>query len=105
MRIQREEDVKTRDFYIYFGGAEDKYCEKPQIFGRTEGDCIMIMPPIKLKTILEPTIVFFLILLITIVHAIICICMASSVLYNCRESMIFMQEMKSCRGGLIKPAF
>ena len=36
------------------------------MFGRMEGDYITIMPPIKLKTILEPTIVF-LILLITIV--------------------------------------
>ena len=67
MRIYREEDVKTSIFYMYFGGAEDKCCEKPQIFGRTEGDYITIMPPIKLKTILEPKIVFFLILLITIV--------------------------------------
>ena len=50
---------------MYFGGVEDTCCEKPQMFGRTEGDYIMIMPPIKLKTILEPTIVF-LILLITI---------------------------------------
>ena len=51
---------------MYFGGIEDKFCEKPQMFGRMDGHYIMIMPPIKLKTILEPTI-FFLILLITIV--------------------------------------
>ena len=44
---------------MYFGGAEDKGCEKPQMFGGTKGDYITIMPPIKLKTILEPTIVFF----------------------------------------------
>ena len=50
---------------MYFGGAEEKCCEKPQMFGMMEGYCIMIMPPIKLKTILEPTIVF-VILLITI---------------------------------------
>ena len=61
-----EEDVKTSNFYMYFGDAEEKCCEKPQMFGRTEGDYITIMPPIKLKTILKPTIVF-LILLITIV--------------------------------------
>ena len=52
---------------MYFGGDEDKCCEKPQMFGRVKGDYIMIMPPIKLKTILEQTIVF-LILLITIVE-------------------------------------
>ena len=51
---------------MYFGGDKDKFCEKPQMFGRAEGDYITIMPPIKLKAILEPTIVF-LILLITIV--------------------------------------
>ena len=51
---------------MYFGGVEDKCCEKPQMFGRMEGGYIMIMQPIKLKTILETTIVF-LILLITIV--------------------------------------
>ena len=66
MRIGREEDVKTSNFYMYFGSAEDKCCEKPQMFGRTEKDYITIMPPIKLKAILEPTI-SFLILLITIV--------------------------------------
>ena len=47
---------------MYFGGVEDKCCEKPQMFGRTEGDYITIMPPIKLKTILEPTIVFVILL-------------------------------------------
>ena len=52
---------------MYFGGDEDKCCEKPQMFGRAEGDYIMIMPPIKLKTILDPKNVFFLILLITII--------------------------------------
>ena len=51
---------------MYFGGVEDKCCEKPQMFGMMEGDYIMIMPPIKLKTIIEPKIVF-LILLITII--------------------------------------
>ena len=51
---------------MYFGGVEDKFREKPQKFGRMEGDYITIMPPIKLKTILEPTI-FYFILLITIV--------------------------------------
>ena len=66
MRISREEDVNTSIFYMYFGDVEDKCHEKPQMFGRTEGDYIMIMPPIKLKTILEPTIVFF-ISLITII--------------------------------------
>ena len=50
----------------YFGSAEDKCHEKTQIFGRMEGDNITIMQLIKLKTILEPTIVF-LILLLTIV--------------------------------------
>ena len=59
MKIYREEDVKTSNFYMYFGGAEEKCCEKPQMFRRAEGDYIMSMPPIKLKTILEPTIVFF----------------------------------------------
>ena len=44
---------------MYFGGVEDKCCGKPQMFGRTEGDYITIMPPIKLKTILEPTIFLF----------------------------------------------
>ena len=43
---------------MYFGGDEDKCCEKTQMFGRAEGDYIMIMPAIKLKTILDPTIVF-----------------------------------------------
>ena len=38
--------------------ADDKCCEKPQMFGRTKGYYIMIMPPIKLKTTLEPKIVF-----------------------------------------------
>ena len=33
---------------------EDKCDEKPQMFGRTEGDYIMIVPPIKLKTIPNP---------------------------------------------------
>ena len=51
---------------MYFGGVEEKCCEKPEMFGRMEGDYIMIMPPIKLKTILETKIVF-LILLTTIV--------------------------------------
>ena len=51
---------------MYLGGAEEKFCDKPQMFGMMEGYYIMIMPPIKLKTILEPTIIF-LILLITIV--------------------------------------
>ena len=51
---------------MYFGSTQDKCYEKPQMFGRTEGDNITIMPLIKLKTILEPKIVF-LILLITIV--------------------------------------
>ena len=51
---------------MYFGDVEEKCCEKPQMFGRTEGDYITIMPPIKLKAILDPTIAF-LILLITIV--------------------------------------
>ena len=68
MRVYREQDVKTIILYMYFGGVKDKCCEKPQKFGWTEGDYIMIMPPIKLKTILEPTIVF-LILLITIVSS------------------------------------
>ena len=31
---------------MYFGGPEDKCCEKPQMFGMIEGDYIMIMPPI-----------------------------------------------------------
>ena len=53
-----EEDVKTSIFYMYFGGVEDKFREKPQKFGRMEGDYIMIMTPIKLKAILEPTISF-----------------------------------------------
>ena len=66
MRIYREEDVKTSIFYMYFGGVEDKCRQKPQMFGRTKGYYITIMPPNKLKTILETTIVF-LILLITIV--------------------------------------
>ena len=44
MRIYREEDVKTSIFYMYFGGLEDKCREKPQMFGRTEGDNITIMP-------------------------------------------------------------
>ena len=39
---------------MYFGGPEDKCCEKPQMFGRIEGDYITIM----LKTILKP--IFFL---------------------------------------------
>ena len=43
---------------MYFGGAEDKCCEKLEMFGRTEGDYITIMPPIKLKTILDLDIVF-----------------------------------------------
>ena len=43
---------------MYFGSDEDKICEKPQMFGRTEGDYITVMPPIKLKAILEPTILF-----------------------------------------------
>ena len=51
---------------MYFGGVEDKCCEKPQMFGRIEGDYIMIMPPIKLKTILEPTIVFLILLIIIV---------------------------------------
>ena len=55
----------TSNFYMYFGGAKDKCCEKPQMFERKEPDYITIMPPIKVKTILEPTIVF-VILLITI---------------------------------------
>ena len=50
---------------MYFGSDEDKSCEKPQMFGRMEGGYIIIMPPIKLKAILEPRIVF-IILLITI---------------------------------------
>ena len=54
MRISREEDVKTSNFYKYFGSVEDKCHEKPQMFGRTEGDNITIMPLIKLTTILEP---------------------------------------------------
>ena len=45
---------------MYFGSAEEKCGEKPHMFGRTERDYIMIMAPIKLKTILEPTIVFIL---------------------------------------------
>ena len=45
---------------MYFGGDEDKCCEKPQMFGRAEGDYIMIMTPIKVKTILEPIVDFFL---------------------------------------------
>ena len=52
---------------MYLGGAEEKCCDKPQMFGKTKGDYIMIMPPIKLKTINEPTIVFYFILLIIIV--------------------------------------
>ena len=44
--------------HILVASDEDKCGEKPQMFGRTEGDYITIMPPIKLKTILEPTIVF-----------------------------------------------
>ena len=56
---------------MYFGSAKDKCREKPQMFGRTEGDNITIMPLIKLKTILELTIVF-LILLITIFLSILC---------------------------------
>ena len=51
---------------MYFGGVEDKCCEKPQMFGWMEGDYIVSILPIKLKSILEPKIVF-LILLITIV--------------------------------------
>ena len=66
MRIYREEDVKTSKFYMYFGGVEDKCCGKPQMFGRTEGDYITIMPPIKLKTILKAKIAI-LNFLITIV--------------------------------------
>ena len=34
---------------MYFGGIEDKFCEKPQMFGKTEGDYITIMPPIKIE--------------------------------------------------------
>ena len=41
---------------MYFGSDEEKSCEKPQMFGRMEGDYITIMPPIKLKAIIEPTI-------------------------------------------------
>ena len=41
---------------ILVASVEDKCCEKAQMFGRTEGDYITIMPPIKLKAILEPTI-------------------------------------------------
>ena len=67
MRISREEDVNTSIFYMYFGGVEDKCDEKPHMFGSMEGDYITIMPPIKMKTILEPKIFCFLILLITIV--------------------------------------
>ena len=59
MRIYREEDVKKSNFYMYFGGVEDKCHEKPQMFGRKEGDYITIMPPIKMKTILEPKIYIF----------------------------------------------
>ena len=46
--------------------TEDKCGEIPQMFGKTKGDYIMIMPPIKLKTLhwAKP---FILILLITIV--------------------------------------
>ena len=51
---------------MYFGGAEDKCRDKPQMFGKTEGDYITIMPPIKLKTILKPTIVFLILLLLYI---------------------------------------
>ena len=49
MRISREEEVNTSIFYMYFGGVEDKCDQKPHMFGRMEGDYIMIMPPIKLK--------------------------------------------------------
>ena len=66
MRISREEDVNTSIFYMYFGGFEDKCDEKPHMFGRMEGDYITIIPPIKMKTIREP-ILFYFILLITIV--------------------------------------
>ena len=59
MRIYREEDVKTSIFYMYFGGVEEKCRQKPQMFGRTEGDYITIVPPIKMKTILEPKIYIF----------------------------------------------
>ena len=45
---------------MYFGGVEETFCGKPQMFGRIEGDYIKIMPPIKLKTILAPKIVFFI---------------------------------------------
>ena len=32
-----EEGVKTSNFYMYFGGAKDKCCEKPQdLEGRRE---------------------------------------------------------------------
>ena len=54
MRISREEDVNTSIFYMYFGGIEAKCREKPQMFGRTEGDYITIMPSIKMKTVIEP---------------------------------------------------
>ena len=39
--------------------ADDKCGEKPQMFGREDGDYMMMMPPIKWKTILEPKIVLF----------------------------------------------
>ena len=54
------------NFYMYFGGIEEKCHEKLQMFGRKEGDYIMIMPPIKLNTILEPTIVFLILLIISV---------------------------------------
>ena len=41
---------------MYFGGAEEIFVRNQKMFGKKEGDYITIMPPIKLKTILEPTI-------------------------------------------------
>ena len=115
---------------MYFGSAENKCCETPQMFGRMEGDFITLMPPIKLKTIIETIIVFLNFISnycfsisfsqwhlsiemhkLTFAQFVILAtshylyCMTSCVVYSCRDSMIFMQEMKSCRGGLIKPSF
>ena len=51
--------------FILLVRTDDKCGEKPQMFGRADGDYMMMIPPIKWKTILEPKL-FCLISLITI---------------------------------------